>query len=90
MLGVSCQHHEHRQELNENIVMWLTCHIARDVDSVAWRGRLGRRRLTKTGDRDGDRPRVSGDNGNLSGDSAPLLIAKKTHALAWFFLQLSR
>ena len=37
---------------------------------------LERRHLTQSGDREGDRPRVSADCGYLSGDSTPLLVAK--------------
>ena len=37
---------------------------------------LERRHLTHSGNRDGDRPRVFADNGYLSGDATPLLVAK--------------
>ena len=37
---------------------------------------LERRHLTQSGDRDDDRPRVFADYVSLSGDSAPLLVAK--------------
>ena len=37
---------------------------------------LGRRRLTESGDRDDDRPRVFADYSYLSGDSTPLLVAE--------------
>ena len=38
------------------------------------------RHLTQSGDRDDDRPRVFVDNGYLSGDSTPLLVAKDRRA----------
>ena len=41
-----------------------------------WAGRLDRRHLTRTGDREDDRPRVFADYGHLSGDSTSLLVAK--------------
>ena len=62
----SCQHHGHRQVLNEKSMMGLTCVTER----------LERRHLTQTGYRDDDRPRVSADYDYISGDSTPLLIAR--------------
>ena len=52
-----------------------------DVSHVPWcrfcvMGRLERRHLTQSGDRDDDRPRVFADHGYLSRDSPPLLVAK--------------
>ena len=43
--------------------------------SILCHGRLERRHLTQSGDRDDDRPRVFADYSYLSGDSTPLLVA---------------
>ena len=62
--------------MNEKSMICLTClHRPWCRFCVMGRG-LERRQLTRSGDRDDDRPRVFADHGYLIGDSTPLSVAK--------------